>query len=75
MMSPARFRIKELREEVGLTQVQLASAVGVRQATINDLENGNTRGDTLALIDKLCEVLGVEPGDLIVREPKRGKRG
>jgi transcriptional regulator with XRE-family HTH domain len=66
-MSPAFFRIKELREARGMTRAQLAAAVGVRQATINDLENGHTREDTLALIDRLCEALSVSPGELIVR--------
>ena len=72
-MTPARFRLKELREARGLTQAALAAQVGVRQATINDIENGNTRQDTLALIDRLCAALGVEPGELIVREPGRRK--
>ncbi len=73
-MTPARFRLKELREARGLTQVALAQLVGVRQATINDIENGHTRKDTLDLIDRLCEALGVEPGDLIVRGPARRKK-
>jgi len=72
-MTPARFRLKELREARGLTQAALANQVGVRQATIADLENGNTRKDTLQLIDRLCTALGVEPGELIVREPRRRK--
>ena len=72
-MTPARFRLKELREARGLTQAALAVQVGVRQATISDLENGITRKDTLALIDRLCSALKVEPGELIVRE-KKGRR-
>jgi len=72
-MTPARFRLKELREERGLTQAALAEMVGVRQATISDVENGTTRRETLDLIDKLCNALGVEPGDLLVREPRRRK--
>lgn len=33
-------RIKEAREQAGLTQTQLAEAVGVRRETIVHLENG-----------------------------------
>ncbi|HOX20356.1 MAG TPA: helix-turn-helix transcriptional regulator [Gemmatimonadales bacterium] len=73
-MAPAHFRLKALREAAGLTQAALAARVGVRQATINDIENGHSRQDTLALIDKLCQALDCEPGELIVREPKR-RRG
>ena len=73
-MSPARFRLKELREARGLTQAALAAQVGVRQATISDLENGTTRLDTLHLIDKLCEALACDPGQLIVRESAKRRR-
>ncbi len=76
-MTPLRFRIKELREARGLSQAALAEHVGVRQATINDLENGHSRQDTLALLEKLAHALGVEPGELFERRPpgKKGKRG
>jgi len=33
-------RLKEKRRERGLSQVQLARALGVRIATISDIENG-----------------------------------
>ena len=73
-MTPARFRLKELREARGLTQAKLAKLAGVRQATINDLEHGHSRRNTLQLIDRLCSALGVEPGELIVRTVSRKKR-
>ncbi len=74
-MTPLRFRIKELRGARGLSQAALAELVGVRQATINDLENGYSRRDTLALLEKLAQALGVEPGELFERERKPMKRG
>ena len=63
-MSPLQLRIKALRNERGLTQVQLAELVGVRQATVNDLENNRSRRIELDLLERLAEALGVEPGDL-----------
>ena len=33
-------RLKDLRAELGLTQAQLAEAVGVTRKTINTVENG-----------------------------------
>ena len=33
-------RLKEIRAELGLTQAQLAEAVGVTRKTINTVENG-----------------------------------
>lgn len=70
-VTPIRITLREARERAGLTQVQLAERADVRQATISDMESGkNTRVD-LAILEKLCEVLGVEPGDLLEREPKK----
>ena len=74
-MSPLRLRIKELRQKAGLTQAVLAERVGGRSATINDLENDKSRRIELDLLERLAIALGVEPGDLIVREPKKGKKG
>ncbi len=73
-MTPLQFRIKELREARGLSQATLAEHVGVRQATINDLENGHSRRDTLALLERLADALGVEPGELFERRPPTKKR-
>ena len=61
-MSPLQLRIKALRHERGLTQVQLAQLVGVRQATVNDLENNRSRRIDLDMLDRLATTLGVEVG-------------
>jgi transcriptional regulator with XRE-family HTH domain len=70
-MSPLRFRVRELRESKGLSQAQLANEAGARQATISDMETGRTKRVDIALLERLAAALGVEPGALIVREPKR----
>jgi len=69
-MSPVRLRLKELRQAAHLTQAQLAKKVGVRQATINDLENDKSRRIELDLLERLAAALGVEPGALLIREKK-----
>ncbi len=74
-MPPLQFRIKELREARGLSQAALAEHIGVRQATINDLENGHSRRDTLALLERLAHALRVEPGDLFERRPAPARKG
>ncbi len=74
-MTPIRITLREAREASGLTQVELAKRAKVRQATISDLERGEGRRIGFDVLDRLCAVLGVEPGDLIVREkPKRKGR-
>lgn len=74
-MSPIRLRIREIREERGFSQEQLANLAGVRQATVSELERRRGGRVDLDVVEKLAAALGVEPGDLIVREPKKGKKG
>lgn len=69
-----RLALKELRTAKGLTQAELARAVGVRQATINDLEHGHTRQRTLEILGRLCDALQCAPGDLIVRTGRSRNR-
>jgi transcriptional regulator with XRE-family HTH domain len=73
-MSPISVRLRAAREEAGLTQLQLAERAGVRQATISELETGKTRRVDLDVLDRLCAALGVAPGDLLEREPRKGRR-
>ncbi|MCL2861563.1 MAG: helix-turn-helix transcriptional regulator [Firmicutes bacterium] len=51
-------RIRELREEKGLTQGQLAKAIGVHRATIGHYEIGYTEPD-IKTIKKLCKFFDV----------------
>ena len=54
-------RLKRARKLRGLTQVKLASKAGVKQASISEIETGQTktlRGTTLL---NIAEVLGVNP--------------
>ncbi len=37
------FRIKEVREEIGMTQEELAKKSGISRTTISALENGNNK--------------------------------
>jgi putative transcriptional regulator len=74
-MTPVVLRLREVRQSRGITQTQLAATVGVRRATISDLETGKTRTETLDLIDRLCHALTCEPAELLVRTaPRRKKR-
>lgn len=54
-------RLKVAREKAGLTQAQLARALGISQPSVHDLESGRTkdfRGSTLL---KLAKVLRQSP--------------
>jgi transcriptional regulator with XRE-family HTH domain len=57
-------RLKELRERVSLSQMELSERSGVSRATIADLELGK-RGAQPKTRRKLATALGVEPWDLV----------
>ena len=58
-------RIRELRREQGLTQVQLAERCGMPQSTISRIESGTTSGVDFSTLDRVAEALRVHPADLI----------
>lgn len=56
-----------------MSQAELADAVGVRIATISDLERGESRRIEFDLLESLCDVLAakikkpVRPNDLFAK--------
>lgn len=69
----ARFRLAELLEERGMSQSELARQSRITFATINAMCRNRTDGVKLETLDRLARVLGVEPGELIASDKKRGK--
>jgi transcriptional regulator with XRE-family HTH domain len=81
IMAPLRLRVRELREALGLSQVQLAEQTGIRRATLIAIEQGRTSRVDFEVLEKLGRALGVAPGLLIVETgsgtkgaTKRGRR-
>lgn len=68
-MSPLRLRVREARELRGLSQSALAERVGVRRATISDIERGVT-GWTGEMLERLADALDVDAAWLIKRTRK-----
>lgn len=56
-------KIRELREKRGLSQKELADALGVDRSAISLWESGKTE-PTAFNIRRLADILGVAPGDL-----------
>lgn len=56
--------LKELRKESGLTQMELAHKLNVKQNTISNWENGKSKPDII-MTTKLAEVLGVTTDEVI----------
>ena len=59
-------RIKELREDRDLRQIDLARATGIDQRTISNYETGKSNPDSYALI-KLADFFGVSVDYLLGR--------
>ena len=54
------YRIQCLREDLGLTQADLARRMKTSQQAISRLESGEHEGITLKTIENLAEAMGVE---------------
>jgi len=50
--------LKQAREEKGLSQAELADAVGLKQSTISQYENGS-RKPSLVKAKRLSNILGI----------------
>jgi len=73
---PIRFRLAELMEDRKISGYALAQQIGMTASAIYKLQRQRhmqrLNGDTLAL---LCDALECTPGDLLVYEPPKKKRG
>ncbi len=66
--------LKELRENLYLSQEDLAGKSGMTTCTINRLENGKQKPQ-FGTIRKLAKALGVEPADINFNTRSQNKSG
>lgn len=57
-------------KRLGLTQVEIASAVGCSQATISDIENGKQKRPTYQMVVRLNDLLTKKQGESIAEQNK-----
>ena len=67
-------RVKELRKAKGWSQAELARRASIRPSTLVDMEKGRSARIELDALERLADALGVDPGFLIMRAPKRRGR-
>ena len=48
----------------------LAAAVGITEVNISLLKSGKVKGVRFDTLERICEVLQCQPGDLLVHEPE-----
>lgn len=65
MKRKAKPRIAILREQAGLTQLELSRLVGVTESTVQNWESGRTGTDHIERIVKFCKALNCQVNDLI----------
>ncbi len=61
--------IKKLRKKLGLKQENFAEKIGLSNQGLSNLER-NKYQPTSDTIDKICEVFGVHPVDLLMEYPE-----
>lgn len=59
----AKSKIREYRKKAGLSQTELAEALGIDQSAVSNWERGLSE-PTAFNIRRLADILGVKPGDL-----------
>lgn len=52
-----------------MSVTELADRVGITLANISVLKNGRARAIKLETLDKICEALGCQPGDVLEYRP------
>lgn len=52
------YRLRELREEAGLTQAQVAARMGVGQRQVSKIENGEVENAKVSTLRKYLEAIG-----------------
>ncbi|MFC6176489.1 helix-turn-helix domain-containing protein [Companilactobacillus huachuanensis] len=52
-----------------MTVTELAEKVGITQANISILKNGKAKAIRFSTLEKICEVLSCQPGDILEYVP------
>ena len=63
-----RLRVKEIAEAQGLNMHSLATKTGISYSTIVDVWHDRTRRIDKETLSRLCQALGVTPGELLIFE-------
>jgi transcriptional regulator with XRE-family HTH domain len=57
-------KIRQLRDELGLTQGQLASGSSVSQGYLSQLENGEVKNPSAAVLLRVAQAMRIDPDEL-----------
>lgn len=68
-MRDANDRIRELREQMGISQTELAAAARITQAAISAIERGEVKSPSLETARNIARALGTTIEELFPVEP------
>ena len=66
---PIRVTLDQVLADRGMTARELAQEVGITEANMSLLRTGKVRGVRFQTLEKICDVLDCEPGDLLEYNP------
>lgn len=61
-----RYKVKEIREELGVSQEALAKKAGVSRTIISGLESGKITETSTITLSKIANALGKKVGDIFL---------
>ena len=61
-------RLEDILTECGMSRRELARRSGLNINTVCKMANDDHRMIDLTILDQVCEVLQIQPGELLVRE-------
>ena len=56
-------------EKRGISSKELAKEIGITPANLSILKTGKAKGIRFATLNKLCQILNCQPGDILSYEP------
>ena len=62
--------MKQKRKSLNLTQLQLAEKVGLTESSISRYESGKIATMPTSTVNKICDVLHIEPAELLGLTPE-----
>ncbi|WP_434057745.1 helix-turn-helix domain-containing protein [Adlercreutzia caecimuris] len=61
--------LDELLKKSSMSVSELAALVGITRANVSNIKMGHIKAIRFSTLDRLCEVFGCQPGDLLKYEP------
>ncbi len=63
---PVKVLLQEVRKSQGLSQNDLARLIRMSPQHIQKIEQGNAKSLTFDTLERLCQALDCQPGDLLI---------